>query len=218
MERTIVFDGSEYTYNLERKRVKNINLRIAPEKGIQVSAPKWVPIYEIENFMQDKKEFILGALATIPEKPVFDDKKSIRYLGKAYELRVLQGKHSGVHVMQEQLLILIKKDQDPEAVFEKWEREECERLATPIIKRLDEGRNPTVKYRKMTSRWGSCSKQKNEIILNTRLCREPIECIEYVVAHELTHFKQFNHSPKFYEELAKICPDWKERKGRLGKM
>lgn len=74
---------------------------------------------------------------------------------------------------------------------------------------------PQIKFRKMTSRWGSCHFAKGILTFNTNLMYTPIECIEYVVLHEFTHFLQANHSSKFYAELAEVCPDWKECRKRL---
>ena len=74
---------------------------------------------------------------------------------------------------------------------------------------------PTVRFRKMVSRWGSCHTVKGVLTFNTQLMYAPIECVEYVVLHEFTHFLQANHSKKFYEELSKTCPDWKERQKKL---
>lgn len=69
---------------------------------------------------------------------------------------------------------------------------------------------PKIKFREMISRWGSCHPTKGIVTFNTNLMYAPTVCVEYVVMHEFTHFLQANHSDKFYEELSKICPDWKE--------
>ena len=74
---------------------------------------------------------------------------------------------------------------------------------------------PEIKFRKMVSRWGSCHSQKGILTFNTNLMYAPIECIEYVVYHEFTHFLQPNHSNKFYDELAKVYPNWKECRKKL---
>ncbi len=68
---------------------------------------------------------------------------------------------------------------------------------------------PQIKFRNMVSRWGSCHPAKGIITFNIKLMYAPIECIEYVVLHEFTHFLQANHSDEFYGELSKVCPDWR---------
>lgn len=76
-------------------------------------------------------------------------------------------------------------------------------------------RYPQIKFRKMVSRWGSCHSVKGILTFNINLMYAPIECIEYVVLHEFTHFLQANHSKLFYAELEKVCPGWKERQKML---
>lgn len=74
---------------------------------------------------------------------------------------------------------------------------------------------PKIKFRKMTSQWGNCRPGQGILTFNKNLCYAPYECIQYVVWHEWTHFLVSNHSPKFYEELSKVCPDWREHRKRL---
>lgn len=76
-------------------------------------------------------------------------------------------------------------------------------------------RYPEIKFRKMVSRWGSCHSQKGILTFNMNLMYAPMECIEYVVWHEFTHFLQPNHSSKFYDELAKVYPNWNECRKKL---
>ena len=74
---------------------------------------------------------------------------------------------------------------------------------------------PTIKFRKMKTRWGSCHTIKGILTFNTQLIYAPIECVEYVVWHEFTHFLQANHSDKFYKELEKVYPDWRTSRKKL---
>ena len=74
---------------------------------------------------------------------------------------------------------------------------------------------PEIKFRKMVSRWGSCHSRKGILTFNTNLMYAPMECIEYVVHHEFTHFIQPNHSNEFYDELAKVFPNWRECRRKL---
>ena len=76
---------------------------------------------------------------------------------------------------------------------------------------------PIIKVRYMTSRWGSCQSKRGVITLNSKLIEAPRNCIEYVVLHEFTHFIHPNHSKKFYDFVAMLMPDWKERKMELEK-
>ncbi len=176
MKQYIILQGKEIKYNLEYKKVKNINLRIKPDGKICVSANGCVKEEVIEAFLLSKADFILRAL-----KRYEQDAVCIKYFE------------------EEEIADIILKM--------------CEELY-PYFKNKSID-YPEIKFRKMVSRWGSCHTKKRILTFNTNLMYAPQECIEYVVMHEFTHFLQANHSKKFYDELAKICPDWKERRKLL---
>ena len=71
---------------------------------------------------------------------------------------------------------------------------------------------PEIKIRKMKARWGSCIPEKQLILLNSELIKAPKLCIDYVVLHELIHFKYRNHDSNFYDFMTSLMPDWKQRK------
>ena len=69
--------------------------------------------------------------------------------------------------------------------------------------------------RVMRSCWGNCRPAKRVVTFNSRLAAIPEDCLEYVVAHELTHFLHADHSSSFYSALALVIPDWKARRRAL---
>ena len=76
---------------------------------------------------------------------------------------------------------------------------------------------PPMRLLRMRKQWGSCSPQ-GTIILNPSLIKAPRECIDYVILHEICHLQEHNHSPKFYNLLARHMPDWKTCKNKLDAM
>ena len=76
---------------------------------------------------------------------------------------------------------------------------------------------PELRVRYMTSRWGSCQPKRGTITLNSQLIKVPRNCIEYVVLHEFAHYIHPNHSRQFWDFVAMMMPDWKERKKELEK-
>ena len=74
---------------------------------------------------------------------------------------------------------------------------------------------PTIKVRGMKSRWGVCHVAKRYITLNKRLMDQPLEALEYVVLHEYVHFLYPNHQAGFHAVMAKLMPDYKQRRALL---
>ena len=71
-----------------------------------------------------------------------------------------------------------------------------------------------ITVRDQKTRWGSCS-QTGNLNFNFRLILAPSEVLDYVVVHELCHRRQMNHSAQFWQEVAQVLPDYRERKAWL---
>lgn len=231
MERSITLNGQKVNYELNIKDVKNLNLRIRRDGTVCVSANRRVPIKQIEAFLKEHADFILNALARYMEeervktsKREFNSGDVIKILGEERILNVECGTKNSVHCNKLSLTLTVKDCSDVELkrrVFEKWEKEQASLLITEICEAMHPYFKkavpsfPQIKFRRMTSRWGSCQPTKNILTFNIMLLEAPVECIEYVVAHEFTHFLEANHSKSFYNKLEEIMPDWKARKNKL---
>ncbi len=231
MERSITLNGQKINYELTQKDVKNLNLRIRRDGTVCVSASRRVSMKQIEAFLKEHADFILNALARYeeeekvkPSKREFISGDVIKILGEERVVNVVQGTKNSVHCNKLSLTLNVKDCNNLELkqrVFEKWEKEQASSLITEICEAMFPYFKkavpsfPQIKFRRMTSRWGSCQPTKNILTFNVMLLEVPVECIEYVVAHEFTHFLEANHSKSFYNKLEDIMPDWKARKNKL---
>lgn len=84
----------------------------------------------------------------------------------------------------------------------------------PLIQKY-EVEKPCIEIRTMKARWGSALLDKNTILLNSELIKAPKFCIDYVILHELIHFKYNDHSDNFYNMLYSLMTDWEMRKAIL---
>lgn len=146
------------------------------------------------------------------------------YLGRHCPLDISQGSRNEVRLGPEGFEISTRSAPTPESVrrlLELWYRRQAgpvfEHLLKSLLPRFDAlgvPRPTRLKVRAMTSRWGSCS-GTGAITLNLHLIKAPQVCVEYVIAHELCHLRHRSHDKRFYGLLAKVIPDWKERRKRL---
>ena len=231
MTKTIVLNGNKITYELNRKNVKNLDLRIKPNGTISVSVNNRISQGKIDLFLTEHSDFILNTLKKYeeleknkPEELQLVTGDILKILGTGRTLRVESGSKNSVTCDKYFLTLTVKAVNDydlKKKVIEKWKKEQATRLVTEICEAMYPYFEkyvpvfPQLKFRKMTSRWGSCQPTGNILTFNTLLIEAPVECIEYVVAHEFTHFLEANHSKNFYNRLEKIMPDWKERKKLL---
>ena len=216
---------------LERKPVKNINLRIRADQCVYVSAPKDVAAKMVDAFVVEKSAYILRALKkfkdrnreTVSENN-FVNGETVKFLGRNLRLKIKNATRSKVESDESYVTLYVKDVQDADLkkrVLETWLRKKCKDEITAICKKVYPQVKkygiafPEIQLREMVSRWGSCSPKKGFMTFNTALIAMPVSCIEYVVTHEFTHFLYPNHSKKFYQQLATFMPDWEERKKRL---
>lgn len=233
MIKTINLNEREISYNLERKNVKNINLRIKANQSIYVSANFGVSDNTIEEFLCSKAEYILKALdhyADIakyaPKPKQYVDGETFRILGHDLRLKVVLGKRNIVESDGMYITLTVKDTNDHELkkkTMDKWIKNYCKEVLFTVCESIYPKFQkygidfPELRFRNMVSRWGSCQPKRKVLTFNISLVEAPLSCIEYVVAHEFTHFLQPNHSKKFYAQLAMFMPDWRERKRILEK-
>lgn len=231
MLRTVEADGNAISYTLERKPVKNINLRIRADQCVYVSAPKDVAAKMVDAFVVEKSAYILRALKKFKDRyrestleNNFVNGETVKFLGRNLRLKVKNASRSKVESDESYVTLYVKDVQDADLkkrVLETWLRKKCKDEITAICKKVYPQVKkygvafPEIQLREMVSRWGSCSPKKGFMTFNTALIAMPVSCIEYVVTHEFTHFLYPNHSKKFYQQLATFMPDWEERKKRL---
>lgn len=229
----ICLNGKEIPYILERKKVKNINLRIKPDCSIYISANNTVSRGEIEQFLLQKSDFILKALEYYcelqkytPKPKQYIDGESFKICGRDLRLKVFQGTKNHVESDGTYIKLTVKDIGSfdlKQRNMNKWIKEQCISTVSSICELLYPKFQkygvafPKLQFRKMISRWGSCQPKKGILTFNLALIEAPMTCIEYVVVHEFTHFLQPTHSKSFYTQLTMFMPDWEERKKLLEK-
>lgn len=215
-------------FELERKKVKNINLKVKPDMKVVVSANSKVPLDYILKFVRQKAPWIMKNIGYFkdvqPEHKTIKEYvsgESFKYLGKQYRLKVEEASEESVRYYQGFIEIKVKDKKDTvrkKKLIDKWYREkaalnfsESLKRTYPLVEKYGI-KYPEIQIKTMKARWGSCIKDKNIIMLNHELIKAPKFCIDYVVLHELVHFKHRNHDAEFYNFVTSLMPDWKQRK------
>lgn len=231
--RTVICEGQEIAYRLERKPVKNLNLRIRKDGSVWVSASGEVPAEDVDAFVAGRGKYILTAIRRFremeryaPAPRQYATGETYTILGRGLRLKVTQGEKPGVTSDGVYIYLCVKDERDFAAKQRLMERYLDKRRRGVFGEILAQTYPTFEKYgvamprlfvRDMQTRWGSCAAHRGVITLNKQLLEAPRSCIEYVVMHELCHMIHPNHSARFYTFLTALMPDWKERKRVLEK-
>jgi len=235
---------SEISYNLVRSaKRKSVAIVIDKDGNVEVRAPKWVKLSDIEKFVKAKEDWIRKKRAEILARKV-NNKKSyvdgavVQCLKQKYQLRIEVAGRSFAKVIAASSddpdilpVLLIKTPYiDEEHVRIKvmnWASEvlkdylaEAIDKYLPLVKREAEKRKKKVipitkvTIKNVKSRWGSAS-TKGHLTFNNKLALSDMDTIDYVVVHELSHLVYMNHQAEFWSLVESIIPDHKSRRKYL---
>ena len=199
------------------------------EYGLIVSAPWRSTERRIAGIIRGAEDWVLRKLAVWSAYPsrhqTWADGETIRYLGGELRLHLTADRDAGRATLDdaEVLKIPLPEPADPEAVraaVVEWYRRRAtsnfiDRIG--IYARLYGMLTPRLLLSNARTRWGSCN-VKREIRLNWRLIQAPQPTIDYVVAHELAHLMEMNHSRRFWDLVAAVCPHHRQARAELDRM
>ena len=214
--RRITLAGQDIEYRLLRARRRTIGMEV-DLSGLTVRAPRWVTLAEIEAALAERAQWIVKALAewngrrreVMPRQ--WKSGAPILLRGRELSLEVFPARRACVAPDLFNLTILHPRAQDEAEVaglVGRWLREQAWADVAPLVERYA-GRiartPPTLRLSNARSEWGSCN-ARGEIRLNWRLVQLPPLLAEYVVAHEVAHLVELNHSPRFWALVDRLLP------------
>jgi predicted metal-dependent hydrolase len=217
---------------LLRSRRRSVSLQIQTDLSLLMRAPIGASEASLRVFLEHRRHWVdkhrsrMERLRAADPLPSWTDGDSIPYLGGRLRLEVLKarGSRSTATLEGESIRVSAVDPEDREAVRRSVERLFAREAAELFPKLLDgclaqaQARRlprPELRLRSMKARWGSCDTVRKIVTLNTRLLRQSVEVIEYVIFHELAHLRHRSHDARFKAFLAELCPEWRERQAKL---
>lgn len=212
---------------VNKKNIKNMHLSVKPPLGkVVVSAPLLLSTKSIENFVR----LNLGWIKKQQEKFINQPRMSARQyvsgetyyiFGKQFFLEFIPSKKRTFKIDGTKILLYMSENSSVEN-RQKFIREKFRKILIEQLERLipkwEETTNlhcESFKTKYMTTRWGTCNSKAKRIWINLQMVEKPLECLEYIILHELIHLKISNHGKDFIEMMNQFMPDWKDRKNLL---
>lgn len=218
--KTIMLNGVAVPYILERKSVKNINMRIKPDGLVYISANRSVPEKYILQILERDKERILAIIEKMKQQgEKSSDLSSTSYMGHKYPVVVIEDSLEQVDFDDKKFIVRTVDGNNTKQIqflILKWKSDRCLELYKKINSEVYEDfiahgyKVPlsVVTIKLMKSRWGSCNVRTGRISMNLRLIDYPLGCIYGVFYHEYMHYIHPNHSADFHRDLNRIYPEY----------
>ena len=199
-------------------RAKRTSLRVAHTgQSLVLTLPMRGSLQKALAFVQQKSGWVQQRLAEMPKILTFNDVVSVSVLGVAHTLQRKQGR--GITRIVDTRIEVYGSEafsgRRLKDMLKKHMLEVCQRYVSHYTKVLNVSAK-AVRVGEMKSRWGSCS-ASGRLAFNWRLVFAPEYVVAYLVAHEVAHLKEMNHSPRFWQQVALLCPSYMQARGWLKK-
>ncbi len=221
------FEGERLPYRLSYSRRRTLAIHVFADGRIELRVPLGCTRAQAEAFLRERGDWVRRKQRELsqrppPPLPEYAEGSLQPYLGRHYALRLERRRPERVDLRGD-LLWVRSEAERVEPLLRRWYRR-CAGVVFQARLRacyeqaaLPDVPFPELGIRVMRSRWGSCS-SRGRVNLNLELIKYPIELIDYVIVHELCHFLEFNHSPRFYAHMERLMPDWPQRRRRLNEL
>ena len=212
-----------------RKAIKNLHLGVYPPNGrVRLAVPMAMSDSAVRLAVARRLGWIKRQRARFAAQPRQSQREMVNgeshyYLGRRYRLRVVEGQRAGTVVVRHGTVLELQLYGAPDAegrerVLLRWYRERLRELVLPMLEKWEPVLGVRVHewgIKRMKTRWGGCNAEAQRIWLNLELAKKPIQCLEYVVVHELVHLIERNHDGKFIALMDRHLPAWRHRKREL---
>jgi hypothetical protein len=210
-----------------RKAIKNLHLGVYPPNGrVRVAAPRAVSNDAVRLAIIGKLGWINRMRRRFLAQPRQSKREMVSgeshyFLGRRYRLRVAEfdGQAAPTVVKRPSIIELnVRVGADTsrrEAVLDTWYRERLREIAGPLMEKWQAELGVEVAawgIKRMKTKWGACNAQARRVWLNLELAKSPLECIEYIVVHELVHLVTRHHDERFFSLMDRHLPSWRARR------
>ncbi|HCX99502.1 MAG TPA: metal-dependent hydrolase [Bacteroidales bacterium] len=224
-------DNYPLSIEVEQKDIKNIHLSVYPPNGrVRISAPNRMDLDTIRVFALNKLKWIRKQQEVFRnqerETPrEYLTKESHYFLGKRYLLEVkIHNKPPKVILKHNTIEVYVRPNTSEDKrkeILEEWYRNQLNKIVPKLISKWEKVmgvQSNEFRIKKMKTKWGSCNTTAKRIWLNLELAKKPLECIEYIIVHELAHLLEPTHNEVFVAYMNKFMPKWRFHRDELNRL
>lgn len=214
-----------------RKDIKNMHLAVYPPSGrVRLATPlnvrdDSIRLFAISRMLWIKKQQRKFAGQPRETKREYLNGESHYLFGKRYLLRTFEQSRSTKISLNAKYIDFYVSARKTTATkkhkFQEWYREELKRKAQPLLAKWEKKigvKAEKLEIRQMKTMWGTSQPRAKRVCLNLELAKKPTKCIEYIIVHELMHFKERHHNANFIKLMTEAMPMWKAHRDELNRL
>lgn len=201
----------ELIIKVEKKRIKNLYIKIKDDGDIMVTAPLRSTNKQIEELVVNKKEWIEKHRKNTVKNELKTG-ENVQVWGKTYTLVVEKNPKNEVILINNKLFLRVKDFNRREEVLNNWYREILKNRLPCVIDKCEANVGISAsewRIKNMKTKWGTCNVSKKRIWVNLQLAKKSPECLDYLVTHELTHLYEQSHNYRFKALMDEFYPGWR---------
>lgn len=220
------------TVDVVRKDIKNMHLAVYPPTGrVRIAAPTRVNEEAIRLFIISRLGWIKRHQGKFRKQQretprEYLERESHYFQGRRYLLRIKETTGAGYVDLKGKTYLDLYVKPDASAhykrgIINEWYRGELKKIIPDMIQHWEKKLNVTVNdwgVKQMKTKWGSCNAEAKRIWLNLELAKKPVQCLEYIIVHEMVHLLERRHSDRFMSLMDAHLPNWRQLKKELNSM
>ena len=224
-------DVSGIQVEVVRKAIKNLHLGVYPPAGrVRVAVPMQIDDEAIRLAVISKLSWIHRQQARFAEQPRQSQREMVSgeshyFQGRRYRLRVIEENASPRVLLKGNatLYLYVRPGTDAdkrERILNEWYRRELKALLPDLITKWESEIGVQVAdwgVKKMKTRWGTCNISACRIWVNLELAKKPLQCLEYILVHEMLHLIERHHNDHFKELMDRFMPQWRLYRAELNR-
>lgn len=216
---------------LIQKGIKNVHLSILPPNGkVRIAAPahlseETIRLYAISKLSWIKKQQHKIRSQERESKREFINKETHYFQGRKYLLRVIEGDEPARVFLNKKFLEMHVRPKTNttrrQALLNSWYRDQLKDLVAGYITKWEKIIPVKVRdfgIRRMKTKWGTCNIEAGRIWINLELAKKPLQCLEYIVVHEMIHLLERKHNERFLAYQTRYMPRWKSYREELNRL
>lgn len=220
---------SNFTIDVVRKSIKNMHLSVYPPTGrVRIAAPSNIDDEAVRLFAISKLGWIKKNQRKFEKQErqsprAYAERESHYFEGRRYLLRVTEHNSSSKVIIKSKTYIdlFVRPNTSVEQrqiILHEWYRKQLKNQIPELIEKWEKIIGVTVEdwgVKQMKTKWGTCNIEKKRIWVNLELAKKPVNCLEYIVVHEMIHLLERHHNDTFLALLDNYMPKWKLYKEEL---